>query len=115
MPYWSTLLFSFSFIPQPIKQEKTTKQDPPEPPPTPTLQFVLHSASLSLAGSVQHRADKQLGCRKDNICSTIAHIPSTAFRHLPPNSRIGYATEGALFISAQLSTDAVGALPKFGY
>ena len=30
--------------------------------------------------------------------------PSIAFRHLPPNScRISYATEGALFISAQLS------------
>ena len=37
--------------------------------------------------------------------------PSIAFRHLPPNSaRISYATEGALFISAQLSTDAVSAL-----
>ena len=32
---------------------------------------------------------------------------------LPPNSaRTGYATEGALFISAQLSTDAVSALRK---
>ena len=42
-----------------------------------------------------------------------AHTPSTAFRHLPPNSaRFGYATEGALFISAQLSTDAVSALRK---
>ena len=39
---------------------------------------------------------------------------SIAFRHLPPNSaRIGHAaTEGALFISAQLSTDAVRALRK---
>ena len=38
---------------------------------------------------------------------------SIAFRHLPPNSaRFGYATEGALFISAQLSTDAVSALRK---
>ena len=38
---------------------------------------------------------------------------SIAFRHLPPNSaRSGYATEGALFISAELSTDAVGALRK---
>ena len=28
-----------------------------------------------------------------------AHTPSTAFRHLPPNSaRFGYATEGVLFI-----------------
>ena len=44
---------------------------------------------------------------------TANHIASTAFRHLPPNSaRIGYATEGALFISAQLSSDAVSALRK---
>ena len=41
------------------------------------------------------------------------HTPSIAFRHLPPNSaRSGYATEGALFISTQLSTDAVSALRK---
>ena len=41
------------------------------------------------------------------------HTPSTAFRHLPPNSaRFGYATQGALFISAQLSTDTVSALRK---
>ena len=41
------------------------------------------------------------------------HTPSTAFRHLPPNSaRFSCATEGALFISAQLSTDAVSALRK---
>ena len=41
------------------------------------------------------------------------HTPTTAFRHLPPNSaRFSYATEGALFISAQLSTDAVSALRK---
>ena len=41
------------------------------------------------------------------------HTPSIAFRHLPPNSaRFGYATEGALFISAQLSTDAVSVLRK---
>ena len=43
-----------------------------------------------------------------------SHTPSTAFRHLPPNSaRFGYATEGALdFISAQLSSDEVSALRK---
>ena len=39
---------------------------------------------------------------------TMVHTPSIAFRHLPPES----ATEGALFISAQLSTDAVSALRK---
>ena len=39
--------------------------------------------------------------------------PSTAFRYLPPNSaKFGYATEGALFISTQLSTDEVSALRK---
>ena len=41
------------------------------------------------------------------------HTPSIAFRHLPPiSARFGYATEGALFISAQLSTDAVSAVRK---
>ena len=41
------------------------------------------------------------------------HTPSIAYRHLPPNSaRFGYAIEGALFISAQLSTVAVSALRK---
>ena len=39
------------------------------------------------------------------------HTPSIAFRHLPPNSaRFSYATEGALFVSVQLSTDVVSAL-----
>ena len=41
------------------------------------------------------------------------HTPSIAFRHLPPNSaRFGYATEGALFNTAHLSTDVVSALRK---
>ena len=41
------------------------------------------------------------------------HSPSIAFQHLPPNSaRFSYATEGALFISTQLSTDTVSALRK---
>ena len=40
----------------------------------------------------------------------LLHTLSIAFRHLPPNSaRFGYAT---LFISAQLSTDAVSTLRK---
>ena len=38
---------------------------------------------------------------------------SIAFWHLPPNSaRFSYANEGALFISAQLSSDVVSALRK---
>ena len=41
------------------------------------------------------------------------HTPSIAFRHLPPKPpRFSYATEGALFISAQLSTHAVSAPRK---
>ena len=38
---------------------------------------------------------------------------NSVFWHLPPNSaRFGYATEGVLFITAPLSTDAVSALRK---
>ena len=43
----------------------------------------------------------------------LLHTPSTTFRHLPPNSaRFGDVTDEALFISAQLFTDAVSALRK---
>ena len=43
----------------------------------------------------------------------LIYTPSIAFRHLPPNTaRFGYATEEALFISAQLSTNTVSALQK---
>ena len=41
------------------------------------------------------------------------HTPSIAFRHFRPNSaRFSYATEGALFISMQLSSNVVSALQK---
>ena len=44
------------------------------------------------------------------------HTPSIAFRDLPPNTaRICYADERALFISAQLSSDAAKACERFGY
>ena len=46
-------------------------------------------------------------------CQYEHHTPSTAFRHLLPNSaRFSYATEGTLFISAQLSSDGVSGLRK---
>ena len=50
----------------------------------------------------------------NSVTQPAPHTPSAAFRHLPPNSAtFGYATDGALFISAQLSTDdAVSALRK---
>ena len=55
----------------------------------------------------------QTGSRPDKSCEAIIHTPSIAFRHLPPNSaRFSDATEGVLFISAQLSSDAVSALRK---
>ena len=53
------------------------------------------------------------GRRADVYSYTPSLTPSIAFRHLPPNSaRFGYATEGELFISEQLSSDAVSALRK---
>ena len=49
------------------------------------------------------------------FCVRSCHTPSTTFQHLPPNSaRFSYATEGALFISAQLSTDTAPS-ERFGY
>ena len=52
------------------------------------------------------------GCT-DTVSLQGKHTPSIAFRHLPPNSAtFSYATEGALFITAQLSADAVSALRK---
>ena len=54
-----------------------------------------------------------LPCRHSGVIDLHQHTPSIAFRHPPPNSvRFSYATEGILFISAQLSSDAVSALRK---
>ena len=64
---------------------------------------VTHAISW-LNASVRDEFSSRLCC---------SHTPSIAFRHLPPDSaRFSYATEGALFISAQLSSDAVSALRK---
>ena len=52
---------------------------------------------------------------KDTIllCLNLAHTPSLTFCHLALYSAItGYVIEGALLISARLSTDAVSALRK---
>ena len=49
--------------------------------------------------------------RYNPSCEGHFHTPSITFQHLPPNSaRFSYTTEGALFVSTQLSTDAVSAL-----
>ena len=49
-------------------------------------------------------------------CSTVLPVPTlpaSLSGTFPPNSaRFGYATEGALIISAQLSSDTVSALRK---
>ena len=76
---------------------------------------VCHDASISFAppsarGGV---AVKAFSVASAAGLEVSGHTPSIAFRHLPPNSaRFGYATEGVLFISAQLSSDAVSALRK---
>ena len=44
------------------------------------------------------------------VASTV--ITHSGHRFPAPSSKLGYATEGALFISAQLSTDAASALRK---
>ena len=47
------------------------------------------------------------------VLGQVCYMVSLTFQHLPPNSvRIGYLIEGALFISAQLSTDVVSTLRK---
>ena len=63
-----------------------------------------HASAVSLLESGELRYIKAINNN---------NTPSIAVRHLPPNSvRFGYATEGAFFVSAQLSTDAVSALRK---
>ena len=64
--------------------------------------LVLSSQTLGTSPGRRGTASPEEGLR---------HTPSIAFRHFPPNSaRFSYATKGALFISAQLSSDAVSAL-----
>ena len=76
-------------------------------PSSKLCQIWLRQGTLCLRAAVHRR-----GQRPPKGLDT-SHTPSIAFRHLPPNSaRFGYATEGALFISVQLSTDAVSALRK---
>ena len=75
------------------------------------LQFAVHGYQQSVTLDLPH-------CHLPQTATTSTveppdHTPSLAFQHLPPNSaRFGYATEGALFISALLSTDTVSALRK---
>ena len=79
--------------------------------------FSTQSFRRALTAAVDSCAEIKCTCPSSSgrVCRNVPqseasiYTPSIAFRHLPPDSaRIGYATEGALFISAQLSTDAVG-------
>ena len=70
---------------------ESTHPPPPPPPPTHT-----HTEGESVGAIV--------GLAKG----------TRAKPRFPAPARFGYATEGALFISAQLSTDAVSALRKWG-
>ncbi len=73
----------------------------------PDLVTPLTGGTLYLRAAVQRRGQRPPKGSGTN------HTPSIAFRHLPPNSaRFSHVTEGTLFISAQLSTDAVSALRK---
>ena len=66
-----------------------------------------------VTGSCARSLLPALDASAGRLLEQYSHTPSIAFRHLPPNSaRFSYATEGALFISAQLPTDAVSALRK---
>ena len=69
----------------------------------------LSAPRFAPGGGYRKDANSNVAIEVDNLL----HTPIIAFRHLPPNSaKFSYATEVALFISAQLSTDAVSALRK---
>ena len=71
------------------------------------VSFILHKGSSLL------RAFHQWPSLDTGHWQLLAHTPSIAFRHLPPNSaRFSYATEGVLFISVRLSANAVSGLRK---
>ena len=74
---------------------------------------VPESGVRSVGHSLSPRSWMSTDAVSANITVEATHTPSIAFRHPPPNStRCSYTTEGALFISAQLSSDAVSALRK---
>ena len=70
------------------------------------------SRCSAIAGTTQSNPQPVAYLDERHKATADAHFEHR-FRHLPSNSaRFGYATEEALFTSAQLSTDAVSALRK---
>ena len=82
------------------------------------LKISLTSLCEKTLNKKEERKSKVLRTANDGekdwfLTHLAAHTPSITFRHLPPDTgRFSYAIEGALFISAQLPTDAVSALRK---
>ena len=74
------------------------------------------SSSLSHTPSIafRHLNSARIGYATEGaLFISTSDTPSIAFRHLPLNyARTGYATGGALFVPAQLSTNAVCAPRK---
>ena len=68
----------------------------------------FHTLMLGSPFNHSHKTSWWWSAAKTSACDVtikhLIHTPSIAFRHPPPNSaRFTYATEGALFISAQLA------------
>ena len=77
------------------------------PPQTPPLLFPLSPVSGLPLFPRRKPHDTTTAYKAFLYTTPNSHSEHRPFRHLPPNSaRFGYATDGALFISAQLSTDA---------
>ena len=76
-----------------------------------SLVYGTHNDTLPSKELAYHHFDTEHQVDSAIARHVLDHTPSIAFRHLPRNSaRLGYATERALFISAQLSTDTVNGL-----
>ena len=74
---------------------------------------VVMSLCLCLTQYLPQRCGCFQTCQQQCSLQLTSHTLSIGFRHLPPYSaRFSYTTEGALFISVQLSSDAVSALQK---
>ena len=74
----------------------------------PSLVYGTHNDTLPNKERPYYHFDTEHQVDSAIARHVLDHTPSIAFRHLPSNStRLGYATGGALFISAQLFTDAV--------
>ena len=78
---------------------------------------VFHKETVSIKKEeLVFREEKRYGLNGGVVSHTEHHFLAPFWQlheHLPPNSaRIGYATEGALFVSMQLSANTVSALSK---